>query len=180
MVGELPICQCLNGFKPKSPHNWDAIDFSEGCVPIEAWSCGVKGKDGFNKFSGLKLPDTTRTWINRSMTLEECKAKCLNNCSCKAYANIDIRGEGSGCVIWFGDLIDIRVVPSAGQDLYIRMAVSDTVQVQGDADVVGNKKKIALVVSFTAMLLLVMLLIIFSYFHCTKRKSRGMEVVEAG
>ncbi|KAF7822804.1 G-type lectin S-receptor-like serine/threonine-protein kinase [Senna tora] len=176
-VGELPICQCLNGFKPKSPHNWDAIDFSEGCVPIEAWSCGVKGKDGFNKFSGLKLPDTTRTWINRSMTLEECKAKCLNNCSCKAYANIDIRGEGSGCVIWFGDLIDIRVVPTAGQDLYIRMVVSDTEAVHGDADEGGNKKKITLVVSFTVLLLLAMLFT-FSYFHYwRKRKSRREKIM---
>ncbi|KAF7822798.1 G-type lectin S-receptor-like serine/threonine-protein kinase [Senna tora] len=126
VVGQLPICQCLNGFVPKSPQNWDATNWTQGCVRSEPWQCGVKGRDGFKKFSGLKLPDATNSWANQSMTLEECKAKCLNNCSCMAYANLDIRGEGSGCAIWFGDLIDIRMVQSAGQDLYIRMAVSDT------------------------------------------------------
>ena len=35
-------------------------------------------------------------------------------------------GEGSGCAIWFGDLLDIRLIPNAGQDLYIRLAVSET------------------------------------------------------
>lgn len=38
-----------------------------------------------------------------------------------AYTHSDIRGEGSGCAIWFGNLIDIRVYPSSGQDSYIRM-----------------------------------------------------------
>ena len=37
------------------------------------------------------------------------------------YSNTDIRGGCSGCVLWFGDLIDIREVPGGGQDLYIRM-----------------------------------------------------------
>ncbi|KAF7822806.1 G-type lectin S-receptor-like serine/threonine-protein kinase [Senna tora] len=164
VVGEFPICQCLNGFEPKSPQNWDATNWAQGCVRSQPWQCGVKGRDGFKRFSGLKLPDVTNTWANGSMTLEECKAKCLNNCSCMAYANMDIRGEGSGCIIWFGDLIDIRVVPNAGQDLYIRM-------VDSDKGAVGSKKKVALIISFTILVLLV-LLFTFSYFHRRKRMSR--------
>ncbi|KAG4990897.1 hypothetical protein JHK87_024354 [Glycine soja] len=38
----------------------------------------------------------------------------------------DIRGEGSDCTIWYGDLLDIRLIPEAGQDRYIRLAVSET------------------------------------------------------
>ena len=48
------------------------------------------------------------------------------DCSCTTYANSDIRGEGSDCTIWYGDLLDIRLIPEAGQDRYIRLAVSET------------------------------------------------------
>ena len=51
--------------------------------------------------------------------------KCLNNCSCMAYTNSYIRGQGSGCVMWFGDLIDIKQFENDGQDLYIRMDSSE-------------------------------------------------------
>ena len=78
------------------------------------------------KFSGLKLPDTTYTWVNKSMTLEECTTKCWENCSCTAYANSDVRGGGSGCAMWFGDLIDTRQIFVDDQDVYIRLAALET------------------------------------------------------
>ena len=74
---------------------------------------------------GVKVPDTTHTWLDETIGLGECRMKCLNNCSCMAYTNSDIRGEGSGCVMWFGDLIDIRQFENDGQDLYIRMDSSE-------------------------------------------------------
>ena len=49
---------------------------------------------------------------------------CLENCSCQAYANLDIRNGGSGCLLWFADLVDIVVLQMGGQDLYIRVAAS--------------------------------------------------------
>ena len=61
------------------------------------------------------------------MTLDQCEEKCFKNCSCTAYANLDIRGEGSGCAIWFDDLIDLRRIPGVGQDLYVRVAASEIV-----------------------------------------------------
>ena len=51
--------------------------------------------------------------------------KGLRLAPCMAYTNSDIRGEGSGCVMWFGDLIDIRQFENDGQDLYIRMDYSE-------------------------------------------------------
>uniref|UniRef100_A0A7N2MA83 Receptor-like serine/threonine-protein kinase n=1 Tax=Quercus lobata TaxID=97700 RepID=A0A7N2MA83_QUELO len=44
-----------------------------------------------------------------------------------AYANSDINGGGNGCLIWFGNLIDIRGYnqENPGQDLYIRLAASE-------------------------------------------------------
>ena len=88
-------------------------------------SCKDKLKNGFVKFEGLKVPDTTHTWWDESIGLEECRVKCLNSCSCMAYSNSDIRGEGSGCVMWFGDLIDMKQLQTGKQDLYIRMAASE-------------------------------------------------------
>ncbi|KAM6553572.1 hypothetical protein CsatB_014334 [Cannabis sativa] len=125
IIGDNPICQCLKGFKPKFQEKWNNMDWSHGCVRNVPLSCVDRYKDGFLKFSGVKLPDTTNTWLNKKMNLKDCRAICLNNCSCMAYTNSDIRGDGSGCVIWFGDLIDIRQFPSGGQDIYIRMPYSE-------------------------------------------------------
>ncbi|KAI9079177.1 hypothetical protein K1719_038903 [Acacia pycnantha] len=161
VVGEIPICQCLKGFLPKSPKNWNAMDWSDGCIRNKSWSCKGKNRDYFVKYSGLKSPDTTYSWVNTSMTLEECKAKCWENCSCNAYANSDIRDGGSGCVMWFGDLIDIRQVPFDDQHLYIRVASPETVN--------GNKTKV-IAVTVTTVLAVVMLLTVF-YIYMRRRNS---------
>uniref|UniRef100_A0A2N9FAP6 Apple domain-containing protein n=1 Tax=Fagus sylvatica TaxID=28930 RepID=A0A2N9FAP6_FAGSY len=120
----------VEGFKPKSPDTWNPDEWSKGCVRTTQLSCHDKDKIGFDKFVGLKLPDTTYSWVNGSMNLEECRVKCLNDCNCTAYSNSDIRNGGSGCVIWYGDLIDIRQISANGhdangQDVYIRMPTSD-------------------------------------------------------
>ena len=60
------------------------------------------------KVEAVKVLDTTHTWLYETIGLGECIMKCLNNCSCMAYTNSYIRGQGSGCVMWFGDLIDIK------------------------------------------------------------------------
>ncbi|GMN65098.1 hypothetical protein TIFTF001_034168 [Ficus carica] len=122
LINDNPICQCLRGFTPKSQEKWSSMDWSDGCVRSSPLSCMDKSTDGFIKFSGFKVPDTTHTWVNKSMNLKECKAKCLSNCSCTAYTNSDISGKGSGCVIWYGDLMDIRQFTNAGQDIFIRMS----------------------------------------------------------
>ncbi|KAJ8534443.1 hypothetical protein K7X08_016171 [Anisodus acutangulus] len=122
VITDSPMCQCLEGFKPKSLNSWNSMDWSEGCVLSKPFSC--QSKDVFVKFSELKLPDTTKSWVSGTMNLQECREACLKNCSCMAYSNLDIRGQGSGCALWFGDLIDIRQVPNGGQDLYIRIEAS--------------------------------------------------------
>ena len=116
----MPVCQCLKGFKPKSEVY---VERSQGCVRTKPLN--YSRRDGFVKFNDLKLPDSTSSWVSKSMNLNECREKCLDNSSCMAYTNSDIRGEGSGCAMWFGDLIDIRYFQDGGQDLYIRMSASE-------------------------------------------------------
>lgn len=119
-----PFCQCLNRFRPKLQEKWNTNQWSDGCVRNKPLKYCQKN-DRFAKYEGLKLPDTTHTWINSSMNLKECRAKCLSNCTCMAYSNTDIREGGSGCAIWFGDLINIKQIPGGGQDLYIRLSASE-------------------------------------------------------
>ncbi|KAI3517256.1 hypothetical protein L1887_16469 [Cichorium endivia] len=95
--------------------------------------CGPYGSCSFKSsllavvwkvISGVKLPDTRRSWYNVSMSLGECEMACIMNCSCTAYANLDIRNGGSGCLLWFDELMDIREYDDH-QELYIRMATSE-------------------------------------------------------
>ncbi|KAI9187134.1 hypothetical protein LWI28_024830 [Acer negundo] len=120
MISESPICQCFKGFKPKSQ---ESMDWSQGCVRNKPLN--YSKQDGFINFNGLKLPDTTDTWVNNNMDLKECREKCLDNSSCTAYTNPNIDGTGSGCAMWFGDLIDIKRFANSGQSLFIRMSASE-------------------------------------------------------
>ncbi|KAK9209422.1 hypothetical protein WN944_001788 [Citrus x changshan-huyou] len=42
------------------------------------------------------------------MNLKQCEAECLKNCTCRAYTDSKLTGRDSGCLMWFGDLIDMR------------------------------------------------------------------------
>ncbi|KAL8046482.1 hypothetical protein ABFX02_08G180200 [Erythranthe guttata] len=61
------------------------------------------------------------------MSLSECRARCLRNCNCTAYANPIITNEGYGCLMWFGDLVDVRenLAADIRQIVYIRLPASE-------------------------------------------------------
>ncbi|KAJ9566235.1 hypothetical protein OSB04_002201 [Centaurea solstitialis] len=113
-----PICRCMSGFGPRSG--------SKGCVRSSELGCG---SDGFLELKNVKLPDgTTAGFIDERMNLSRCGEVCKKNCSCTGYANMYIVDGGSGCAIWFVDLMDIRQYAeseSGGRDLYVRVAASD-------------------------------------------------------
>ncbi|KAH6835699.1 S-locus lectin protein kinase family protein [Perilla frutescens var. hirtella] len=130
-----PLCDCLNKFKPNDPQAWGVGEWSSGCNRSTPLNC--QNGDAFLKYSGIKLPDTQNSWFNETMTLKECKAICSKNCSCTAYGHLNISEGGTGCLLWFGDLMDIRGM-SPGQDIYIRIASSER-------DSEGRKRKILIV-----------------------------------
>ncbi|XP_030974402.1 G-type lectin S-receptor-like serine/threonine-protein kinase At4g27290 isoform X1 [Quercus lobata] len=168
IIGESPICQCVEGFKHKSANTWNPEEWSKGCVRITQLSCKDKDKIGFDKFFGLKMPDTTYSWVNGSMNLNECRAKCLNNCSCTAYANSNIKNGGSGCAVWYGDLIDIRQIAANGQDtymqdVYIRMPASKQVDHKEEKD----KQKMKVIV-----IVVVAIVVVFGVLLTTYRISK--------
>ena len=121
----LPTCECLRGYIPKNPDQWNIAIWSDGCVPRNKSDCENSYTDGFLKYTRMKLPDTSSSWFSKIMNLHECQNSCLKNCSCSAYANLDIRDGGSGCLLWFNTLVDLRKFTESGQDLYIRLPASE-------------------------------------------------------
>ena len=111
-------CTCLAGFEPKSARDWSLADGSQGCVRIHGSSVCRSG-EGFIKMAHMKVPDTSAARVDTSLSLEECREECLNNCNCSAYTRASV--SGSGCLSWYGDLMDTRVLSVGGQDLFLRV-----------------------------------------------------------
>ncbi|OEL20421.1 Receptor-like serine/threonine-protein kinase SD1-8 [Dichanthelium oligosanthes] len=109
-----PSCGCVHGFTPARPRDWALRDSSAGCARMTRLNCTG---DGFLPLRGVKLPDTTNATEDAAITVDQCRQRCLANCSCLAYAASNIKGGDSGCIIWSSLLIDIRHFPSGGEDL---------------------------------------------------------------
>ncbi|CAN1139578.1 Receptor-like serine/threonine-protein kinase SD1-8 [Linum perenne] len=175
-----PSCGCLQGFVPRDQKEWDMVDWSNGCVRKTELNCSG---DGFVKHSGIKMPQTRNSsWFNVSMSLEECKEACIRNCSCTAYANLDIRNGGSGCLIWFTDLLDIRVLYDNRQDLYIRMAASDIDEsgLVKNNDGRKSKKKNAVLIILGSGLSAGVVLVALGFIIWYKIKRQQQNGLEAG
>ncbi|KAL3733661.1 hypothetical protein ACJRO7_023088 [Eucalyptus globulus] len=122
-VNQTPRCICLQGFMPESQEDWDMLNSTEGCIRKIPLNCSLG--EGFQKLRQVKLPDLVDFQLFKNMSLEECKVECLKNCSCIAYANSDIRG--AGCLMWFGNLIDIKEIDEVDnvQYLFLRLPTSE-------------------------------------------------------
>ncbi|KAF2309179.1 hypothetical protein GH714_001060 [Hevea brasiliensis] len=117
-------CNCLPGYEPKSPRNWHILrDGSDGCVRKRLDTSSVCGHgEGFVKVADVKIPDTSAAvWVNMNMPPMDCEQECRRNCSCSAYASIDIAGKGTGCLAWYGELMDTVDNKDEGYDIYVRV-----------------------------------------------------------
>ena len=121
-LNQIPMCECLKGFQFQSQDNKTG---SVNCKRSHSSDC--KSGDQFTKLEDFKAPDLLEVSLNEIMILNQCQAECLKNCTCRAYANSKLRGGGSGCLMWFGDLIDLRKLISnfTGQTVYIRVSASE-------------------------------------------------------
>ncbi|KAF6159081.1 hypothetical protein GIB67_032698 [Kingdonia uniflora] len=72
--------------------------------------------------------------------------------------------------MWFSDLVDIRIAPTNGQDLYLRMAASELAMMRDS----GTKRKIAVVISASVVLGMALLGLASRFITCRARsKQRG-------
>nr|XP_017225402.1 PREDICTED: G-type lectin S-receptor-like serine/threonine-protein kinase At4g27290 [Daucus carota subsp. sativus] len=115
----------------------------------------------------LKFLDTRNSWFDR-LNLEECAAKCLKNCSCTAYGNIDVKEGGSGCLLWFSDLLDIREYLGNVQDLYVRRAAGEL-----GRSTIGRAKKPLWIIIVAVLVVVTIFLSLFISTVYRKRTLRG-------
>ncbi|KAM5588480.1 hypothetical protein ABKV19_006763 [Rosa sericea] len=171
-ASESPICKCLKGFIPKSNEEWSKRNWTGGCVRRTNLSCEThrnesvssKGKDGFLKLERLKVPNFHEYLTSVAPDkFEDCKIKCLNNCSCLAYAYVaDI-----GCLVWSKYLIDMQLFPSFGEDLYVRLAQSE----------LDEGKAIKLIASLIAIgFMSILVAIVFSLHRWRANQKRHVEL----
>ncbi|KAM0042758.1 putative protein kinase RLK-Pelle-DLSV family [Helianthus debilis subsp. tardiflorus] len=165
-----PYCGCLKGFERKSSENTNVCQQS---IPMD---CGPG--EGFHKFSSMKLPDTENAVFSSNMSQLDCEAACKNNCSCTAYANPNITTGRVGCLLWFGGLIDVRVYPQNGQDLYVRLAASELSDLHSSFD---GKKRVVMVVTLSISALVTLVgFILALYIIRRKQKKKKSDAETAG
>ncbi|KAJ0046086.1 hypothetical protein Pint_04379 [Pistacia integerrima] len=101
-ISKTPICGCLKGYVPKSQDEWNTPQTTE-CIKKLPSDC--PSGEGFLKLPRMKLPDID--W---------------------AYANSDLTGGGTGCLMCFKDLTDMGECSKQytwGQDIFLRVPASE-------------------------------------------------------
>ncbi|KAI3873163.1 hypothetical protein MKX03_002409, partial [Papaver bracteatum] len=177
-----PICSCLSGFVPKSIDEWSNGNWTGGCVRRTELQChrsknetsgarnesstiagGVEEPDGFLTLERMKVPD----YVERleAGSAEECGQRCLQNCSCLAYAS----ESNIGCMWWSRDLIDVQkfsnFTRSPGVNLYIKVAHSELDKINA-----GTKKNVRIII----IILVVIAIVLTSLctFFCWRRMAK--------
>ncbi|KAJ9136271.1 hypothetical protein P3X46_033363 [Hevea brasiliensis] len=169
-------CACLPGYEPKFPRDWHLRDGSGGCVRKRLQSSSVCGHgEGFLKVEHVKVPDTTAAiWVDMSMSHLDCEQECKMNCSCSAYASIPIAEKGTGCLAWYGDLMDIiNLSDNSGYDLYVRV---DALELAKDGTKSNGflQMKGILVVVILSFISAWLVIITFIYFWFWRRRKTGI------
>ncbi|XP_040362218.1 G-type lectin S-receptor-like serine/threonine-protein kinase At1g61500 isoform X2 [Rosa chinensis] len=176
-ASESHICKCLKGYVPKSDDEWSNGNWTGGCVRQTKLFCDSdtsksvstrtkENDDGFWKIIRLKVPDSHElvlTPLDAENTPDDCKIRCLNNCSCLAYAFVN----KIGCLVWSKDLIDIQQFSSGGDDLYVRLAHAE----------LGEGKPIKLTASLIAVCSVSILVAIVFGWH---RLRANRKITESG
>ncbi|KAK4591365.1 hypothetical protein RGQ29_021537 [Quercus rubra] len=164
-------CMCLPGYEPKSPRDWYLSDGSKGCVRKNSGLSMCKNGEGFVKLERLKLPDSSidAVLIGMSMSSSECEQACLMNCSCTAFTSMNTDGKGTGCLAWYGELIDIVQLTDAGSELNVRVdAIELAKHTRESKRSLSKKRKLAIaLVSIAVPMFLVSLL---AYIWLAKKK----------
>ncbi|KAL3615016.1 hypothetical protein CASFOL_040677 [Castilleja foliolosa] len=117
-----PVCSCLPGFSPNNQPEWASGNWTSGCRRTTPLGCELNNgsrQDEFIELNMMQFQNYTTWWVG---LIGDCQGRCLNNCSCIAYAY----NVGIGCMFWSGTLIDTqRLSDGSGLQAYIRVASSE-------------------------------------------------------
>ncbi|XP_050252380.1 G-type lectin S-receptor-like serine/threonine-protein kinase At1g11410 isoform X1 [Quercus robur] len=156
-------CKCFPGFEPKS---------SRDCIREKQGVSMCNNGEGFVKLAHTRLPDTSTAHADMSLSMKECEQKCLRNCSCMAYASANGSEGGIGCLTWHGDLVDTRIFPDLGQDLYIRVDAVVLAQYAKKNGLTQKKKTLAILGVSVAVMFLLMVSIVYCFVMKKKKEKR--------
>ena len=113
-------CKCLPGFMPNVPHKWHSGDFSDGCVRNSVF-CG--DNDTFLSLKMMVVGENPNQKYDEVKTETDCRKMCLTNCDCKSYSYESY--EQGKCWIWKQDLVILQEEHPDGNNLSVRVAISD-------------------------------------------------------
>ncbi|KAL4632428.1 hypothetical protein ACB092_04G049600 [Castanea dentata] len=86
-----------------------------------------------------------------------------------AFTKIDIHGNGGDCLLWFGDLLDMRDLEGGGDDLYIRMAKAE---LEAIADAKRNRRAKVIVSSIICSVIGMLLVDFIGWFTFRMRRAK--------
>ncbi|KAJ1291339.1 hypothetical protein BS78_02G309300 [Paspalum vaginatum] len=114
-------CTCLKGFQPKLQDQWNAGNWSQGCIRNPPLGCQINQTgDGFLPIGNIKWPDFSY-WVSTVGDETGCKSACLNNCSCGAY----VYTGTTGCLAWGDELIDMHELQTGTYTLNLKLPASE-------------------------------------------------------
>ncbi|KAJ0111197.1 hypothetical protein Patl1_02134 [Pistacia atlantica] len=168
-----PFCSCLQGFQPKSEHDWNLQDYSGGCQRKSQLQCEnsslVNGKS--DRFMATTIKDLPKhLQFAPVANIKQCETSCLNNCACTAYAY-----ENNQCSIWIGSLLNLQqlaVGDTDGKTIYIKIAAYEFSSPRND-----DRKFIDGGVGSAAFVLLLGLLVV-AYLRWKKRTFKTTKAME--
>ncbi|XP_050221604.1 G-type lectin S-receptor-like serine/threonine-protein kinase RKS1 isoform X2 [Mercurialis annua] len=166
-------CICLPGYQPKSLQQWNLRYGSAGCIRKIPETSMCRNGEGFVKVRKVKLPDTSiAALLNRNLSGSECEPVCLRNCSCKAFASLDIDGKGVGCLSWYGELMDTNTMEhSEGRDVYIRVDAAElAAYAEKKKGFLAKKGMLAIPIVSAAFILLITVLFGIAWLRKKKQK----------
>ncbi|KAL1537438.1 non-specific serine/threonine protein kinase [Salvia divinorum] len=161
-----PICTCFRGFEPTNEDEWGRGNWTNGCRRRNQLQCG---DDGFERLRRLKVPDFAKP--SPSRVQDECRTRCLGNCSCIAYAY----DNNIGCMFWSDTLIDTREFDSVGVDLYVRLSASEF-----DSH---TERKLYIIIGVTVGFVCISVMMFIAWWLIVKRKgnrAQDSSIMEAG
>ncbi|KAH6819851.1 hypothetical protein C2S53_019311 [Perilla frutescens var. hirtella] len=119
------VCSCLQGFDPVDDEEWSRGNWSSGCRRRLPLNCSTQpDKTTDDVFVVLPMMEMSGyADLYTGLQQNECRGRCLSNCSCLAYGFVD----SFGCMFWTaGTLMDLRKSPTGlGSDLYVRLSKSE-------------------------------------------------------
>ncbi|KAJ3708463.1 hypothetical protein LUZ61_012168 [Rhynchospora tenuis] len=157
-------CNCLRGFEAATPTEWYMRDYTGGCKRRAPLGCTEKS-DGFYEIKGVKLPDSNNATVDGNISVEDCKVRCLMNCSCLAYSPSDSTGKGSGCVMWNTALVDIKYITGGPDVLYVKVS-------QSELGTSNNRQLVVIVVIISCAVTVLLICFVGFYLWRKKRHSK--------